>query len=1290
MNRFWKKQLPAMLLTLVMVVGLMPTALAVDCGHNNWSSWQKLDDNQHQRKCQTSGCGGTQEANHNWSAAYSTDGSYHWKTCADCGAETAKTAHSYSGTMQTDASNHWDQCTVCGYKDNLGGHVDLDADGKCDTCGYNMGSPYVTVTFKNGTSTFNTQAYVKKGSAPANPGTPSYPGSGNYPFVGWVTSNPGSTAAYTGQTYYTASQITTRTVSSATTYYAVYQVSSAQSITYTAAPGEKEALDAEDFNDAYQDGKNTSSSIRWVEFSAPKAYTSFEGKLYYDYGGSGEKALDRSDLNDYDFFYDDTDYGDLALDELTFVADKDADEGSVTIGFTAYRSSSSYVEGELTLEIDENGSSATITYDVDTDDSVAFKKADFNKAFQKEYSSYTVRWVEFYTDDTLSASSGTVYADYNGSKEKAFTKSNLDDYKFYYSDSGYGDYALSDLSFVSGGSKRTVTLDFRAYYSSSRYVDGTVEIRVGGSASKGDITYQLDSGEEVAFKRADFNKFFQEETDSTSTIKYVTFTTSDTLSTSSGTVYYDYDGSDERAFSKTTIDDCKFYYSSDSDGDYALADLSFAAPKGASERTVELEFTAWYSSTKKATGTLVIEIGGGSGSKGDITYQLDPGEEVEFDRTDFNEFFQEETDSTSTIKYVTFETSDTLSTSSGTVYYNYGGSDGKAFSKTTIDDYRFYYSSELNGDYALADLSFAAPKGASERTVELEFTAWYSSTKKATGTLVIKIGDSDSDGDGDITYEVAAGGEKAFSRTDFNKFFQEEADTTSNLKYVTFKTDDTLNKTTSGLVYYDYDGPDEEAFDDDDIGDYKFYYNAADGDYDLANLSFVAGKDFKKAITLEFTAYYSSTKKATGTLVIKPKEDAVITNLYLGDIVYYTTYNSTVQIKASDISRLLQSKYPTSTLQSVVLGGVPTTGSLYYNYFGVSKYGASKLKLTTANCKQYTLYANPTSTSQYALTELLYVPSGSNYCAGISFTAYGSGSKSVSGTILISVTTASIGEVYGVTPKNTAVSFPASAIFNAVSNATGANLSSIQLLKLPDTSVGTVYVGSGTSTKANILTQYGYSSGSQFISQLRFVPASGYTGSVEIPYVAYNSSGTAVAAGKFCLGVVNSVKKFSDVTSSTWCYKYVAELADAGVIDGYTDGSFKPDSTITYGAALKLIMLAAGYPEQKPTVSGSPFSGYLAKARADGIITRTNVDLTKSITRLQVAQLAAGALKLDTTNLSSVKPFTDTDDASVQALNAAGIVEGYFSGGTSTYKPGNTLTRGQVSAIVWRMRNYTK
>ena len=82
------------------------------------------------------------------------------------------------------------------------------------------------------------------------------------------------------------------------------------------------------------------------------------------------------------------------------------------------------------------------------------------------------------------------------------------------------------------------------------------------------------------------------------------------------------------------------------------------------------------------------------------------------------------------------------------------------------------------------------------------------------------------------------------------------------------------------------------------------------------------------------------------------------------------------------------------------------------------------------------------------------------------------------------------------------------------------------------------------------------------------------------------------------------------------------------------------------------------------------------------------MNLDAPITRLAVAQIAAKAMKLSTSDLSSVKPFTDTSDIYVQALSAAGIVQGYFSNGTSTYKPGNTLTRGQLSAIVWRMENY--
>ena len=291
--------------------------------------------------------------------------------------------------------------------------------------------------------------------------------------------------------------------------------------------------------------------------------------------------------------------------------------------------------------------------------------------------------------------------------------------------------------------------------------------------------------------------------------------------------------------------------------------------------------------------------------------------------------------------------------------------------------------------------------------------------------------------------------------------------------------------------------------------------------------------------------------------------------------------------------------------------------------------------------------------------------------------AHGSGSRSVSGTILISVNLSEVPDVYGPTPVNTSVTFPAASIATAVSQASGLTLSSIQLLELPAANEGTIYVGS--SQRADTDTLYGYTSGNVRISQLRFVPASGFTGSVEIPYVACNASGDPIASGKLCLGVVRQMEDFSDITSSTWCYKYVLELSDAGVIDGYDDGTFKPNSQVTYGAALKLIMLAAGYAEQAPTGS-NVFSGYLARAQEDGLVSGS-VNLSAPITRLAVSQIAAKALGLNITNLSSVRPFTDTTDPYVQALNAAGIVEGYFSNGTSTFKPYNTLTRGQISAI---------
>ena len=56
-------------------------------------------------------------------------------------------------------------------------------------------------------------------------------------------------------------------------------------------------------------------------------------------------------------------------------------------------------------------------------------------------------------------------------------------------------------------------------------------------------------------------------------------------------------------------------------------------------------------------------------------------------------------------------------------------------------------------------------------------------------------------------------------------------------------------------------------------------------------------------------------------------------------------------------------------------------------------------------------------------------------------------------------------------------------------------------------------------------------------------------------------------------------QRFSDVAATDWYYSVVMQLVEAGTIDGFPDGTFRPKNTVTTGQALKMILLAAGYPE---------------------------------------------------------------------------------------------------------------
>lgn len=941
-------------------------------------------------------------------------------------------------------------------------------------------------------------------------------------------------------------------------------------------------------------------------------------------------------------------------------------------------------------------SSADLTYEVDKGDSVSFKEREFRDLYKSEYSgdpSYVV-----FTDCSDLDDYGYLTAVNYYDKTVSLSESDLRNTWFYYDSRDVPknmDYALDGLTFEANrrADSGTLRLKFEIYDADGKnYVYGTMDIKVGGGSgsSKGDITYTVKPGEEVVFSDEDFSNAY-DKAGGSGTMKYVAFEKPSSDYSDAGTIYSRYGKRNATSFTRSELDDFKFYYGDSDYGDYDLDELSFVADKSFSD-SIEIAFTAYGGRGSKendsVSGTLKITSSkSASSSKGDITYTVKAGEEVAFDDDDFEKIY-ENSSCTGSLKYVIFDRPSNADYANGTIYSRYGKRYETAFSRTDLNSYKFYYDDSDYGDYDLDELSFVADKSFSG-SITLNFTVYGGTgtrtNQNVTGTLVIttdKTGSSTAKGD--VTYTVKAGDEAVFDEDDFEKFYSNKCG--GSFKYVEFSRPDSAFNN-AGTLYSRYGKRSETAFTRSSLPGTTFGYDSyEDADYSLDDLSFVADKSFSGSVELSFTVYGGTSTRtnqnATGTLVITTGTSAG-TSRYVGNIRYNTTPGTALQINANDIARLFRKYTSGEALQYLTLTSVPATGSLYYNYYNTSKYGSAQMPLTASTAGNVVFSYSPASASEYDLSELTYIPSGSNYCTALTFTGYSSSGTAVSATILISVTASPVSEVYSVTTKGTSVNFPANSVYSAVASATGFGLSSIQLLELPASTAGVLYVG---SYAADTTSAYSYGSDTDSMSQLRFIPNSGFTGSVSIPYVALSSSGTALGAGVVSIGVVDSVKKFTDISTSTWCYKYVTELASANVISGYSNGTFQEKNTITYGAALKLIMLAAGYGEQAPTVKGSPFSGYLAKAKAAGLVSG-NPKLNGPITRLQIAQIAAKALKLSTTGLPSKKPFTDTNDVYVQALNAAGIIEGYFSNGTSTYKPNNTLTRGQVSAIVWRMKN---
>ncbi len=161
--------------------------------------------------------------------------------------------------------------------------------------------------------------------------------------------------------------------------------------------------------------------------------------------------------------------------------------------------------------------------------------------------------------------------------------------------------------------------------------------------------------------------------------------------------------------------------------------------------------------------------------------------------------------------------------------------------------------------------------------------------------------------------------------------------------------------------------------------------------------------------------------------------------------------------------------------------------------------------------------------------------------------------------------------------------------------------------------------------------------------------------------------------------------EFTDVNEDLWCRQEIWDLTEAGVISGYEDGSYRPWNTVTCGAALKLVILAAGYPEQEPNEMGA-LGGYYDYALERGFIDEGEItDLKAEADRLLIARLTARALKLP--ELDRESPYADADDGYATALYTTGVMQGKDVNGVRVLSADAGIKRGEMAAVVWRIMN---
>ena len=185
----------------------------------------------------------------------------------------------------------------------------------------------------------------------------------------------------------------------------------------------------------------------------------------------------------------------------------------------------------------------------------------------------------------------------------------------------------------------------------------------------------------------------------------------------------------------------------------------------------------------------------------------------------------------------------------------------------------------------------------------------------------------------------------------------------------------------------------------------------------------------------------------------------------------------------------------------------------------------------------------------------------------------------------------------------------------------------------------------------------------------------------------------------FAIDADDYPQRFWDVPRDYWAFEYIAELVDRGVLNGYEDGSFKPDDTVLRCEWAKMMVLVAGLTAGDEAVYFSDMSGHWANAYvnaakdylsayADNTYKPDQAAVREDVT---VSMVKLKGYDVSEADYSYLSQFSDMSSISnslrpyVAVAVEKGLIEGFEDG---TFRGQDTLTRAEAATLLWRAFQY--